>query len=157
MRFTAFARSTAFSSRKDDGKSQLEKRLPHDANLQPRASWLFQTPRPKIINGATPNPNSPRLSIGMAFKQPFGRSYKCFIDLKISGFDVDRHKFVFISSFNLLTNARLIEFLPTSSYLFFAVTSLADCHKFNPIGNCHFHFSWFHRFCWVSLSVQPTD
>jgi hypothetical protein len=44
--------------------------------------------------------------------------------------NVDRHNFAIISHFDLLPNARLIECLPTSSHFFFAITSLANCHRF---------------------------
>jgi hypothetical protein len=75
------------------------------------------------------NPNAKRLGIGIALKQPIGYSYDRFINLKISSFDVDRYDFALVTSFDLLPNARLIKFLPASGYLFFAVTSLADCHR----------------------------
>jgi hypothetical protein len=82
-----------------------------------------------VINGAMSNPNSKRLGIGIALKQPISCSYDRFINLKTSGFDVDRYDFALVASFDLLPNARLIKFLPPLGYLLFAVTSLADCHR----------------------------
>jgi hypothetical protein len=42
-----------------------------------------------MVNSAMPNPNHPRLSLGMALKQSIGRRYNIFTDLKTSGFNVD--------------------------------------------------------------------
>jgi hypothetical protein len=36
-----------------------------------------------------------------------------FINLKIAGFDVNRHNFALVTRFDLLANARLAEFLPS--------------------------------------------
>jgi hypothetical protein len=79
-----------------------------------------------MINGAMSNPNYPRLGIGLSLKQSIGCGNDILIDLKISSLDVDRHNFALVSRFDLLSNARLIEILPTASDLFFAVTSLAN-------------------------------
>jgi hypothetical protein len=83
-----------------------------------------------MINGAMSDPNYPRLGIGASLKQSVCSRHNISIDFKISGFDVDRHNFAIVARFDLLPNARLIKFLPTPSDLFFAVTSLADCHSF---------------------------
>jgi len=59
------------------------------------------------------NPNSKRLGIGIALKQPISCSYDHFINLKISGFDVDGYNFTLITCFDLLLNVRFIELLPS--------------------------------------------
>jgi hypothetical protein len=45
-------------------------------------------------------------------------------------FDIDRHNLALVSCFELLLDARLIEFLPTTIDRFFAVMSWANCHRF---------------------------
>jgi hypothetical protein len=59
------------------------------------------------------DPNYPWLSVSVSFKQSVSCGYDIIIDLKISGFDVDRHNLALISGLDLLANARFIERLPT--------------------------------------------
>jgi hypothetical protein len=67
-----------------------------------------------MINGAMSDANDPGLSVGKSFKEPIGCRYDGFIDFKRSGLNVDRNNFTLITRFDLLANARFIEFLPTS-------------------------------------------
>jgi hypothetical protein len=102
-----------------------------------------------MIHSTMSNPNHPRLSIGVLLKQAIGCRYDIFIDLKGSGFDVDRYNLTFISSLDLLPNAGVIACLSTLSHIFFTVTALANCHRFALLTTWHFYFSWFQSFCWV--------
>jgi hypothetical protein len=88
-----------------------------------------------MINGTMPDANYPRLSFGKSLKQPIGCGHNVLSNLKLSSFNVYRHNFAFVARFDLLPNTGLIEFLPSSGYLFFTVTSLADCHKLASIAN----------------------
>jgi hypothetical protein len=58
-----------------------------------------------MVNGTMSDPNDPGLSVGKAFKESISRRDNGFIDFKLSGFDVDRHNFTLVSSFDLLPNA----------------------------------------------------
>ncbi len=71
----------------------------------------------------------------MSFKQFIGSRHDSFSDFKISSFNVDRDNLPFIPRFNLLPNTGFVECLPTVSQFFFAVTTLADCHKLTQACN----------------------
>ena len=58
--------------------------------LRPHTSWLFQTPGTKMIDRTVPNPNRPRLSIGLTLEESIGCGHNRFIDLKISRFNIVR-------------------------------------------------------------------
>jgi hypothetical protein len=120
-----------------------------------------------MINGAMSDANDPGLSVRLAFKEPICRRYNGFIDFKLSGFDIDCHDFAFVSRFDLLPNARLIEFLPSLSQYFFGITSLANCHRvalgfnlflqFNPSGGGAIVEGRSDKREWLgSSSIQPT-
>jgi hypothetical protein len=58
-----------------------------------------------MIYGTMSNPNAPRLSIRILLKEAIGCGHDIFIDLKGSGFNIDRHNFALVSWFDLLLNA----------------------------------------------------
>jgi hypothetical protein len=94
-----------------------------------------------MINGAMSDPNNPRLSVGVLLKKSIGCGHDIFIDLKGSSFNIDCHNFALISHFDLLPNAGFIERLPTLSHFFFAITSLANCHRVDLIATLPIHFT----------------
>ena len=51
----------------------------------------------------------------MTFEEPIGCGNHSFINLEISRFDINRYNFPFITRFDLLPNARFVEFLPRSA------------------------------------------
>jgi hypothetical protein len=66
-----------------------------------------------MINSAMSDTNDPRLGIGVTFKEPISCRHNVFIDFKLSSFNVDRYNLTFITGFDLLPNARFVEFLPS--------------------------------------------
>jgi hypothetical protein len=50
-----------------------------------------------MINGTMSDPNYPRLSIRVSLKQSIRGRHNILIDLKISGFNVDRHNLALVS------------------------------------------------------------
>jgi hypothetical protein len=85
------------------------------------------------MDGMVSNPQHPGLGIGQSLVEALSGGHGVIIQFKGTRFNVDRDDFALIARFDLLPNARFIEFLPTLGHLFFAVTSLADWHSLDLI------------------------
>jgi hypothetical protein len=68
-----------------------------------------------MIDSPVPNANDPGLSIRILLKQSLGCRQNVLRDFKSSGFNIDRDNLAYVSRFDLLLNAGIIECLPTPS------------------------------------------
>ena len=81
---------------------------------------------------AIADPHHPNLCVGNALAEHAACFEFIGIDRKLSAFDVDRCKPALIIGLQLGANILLVNGVPTSSELFFAVPALGGCHERSP-------------------------
>jgi hypothetical protein len=83
------------------------------------------------MNWTCTDPDAPRLSIWKALEKSIGGTQAIIANLKLTCLDIDRDNLAPIGLLNLRADFRLIKRIPTLSKLFFAISGLSDCHRFD--------------------------
>jgi hypothetical protein len=87
------------------------------------------------MDGASANPNAPRLGIGKALEQPSSGSQAIIANLKFTRLDIDRDNLALMILLDLEPDFGLIERIPPLGKLFFAISGLSGCHRVRPRGD----------------------
>jgi hypothetical protein len=93
------------------------------------------------MDSAMSDPDTKDLSVWTTYQQLFGGSKAILTHFKRSGFNVDRYNPPMIVCFDLRAHLRFVDFVSTSSKLFFAVAGLSNCHRLDLVATEPLYFS----------------
>jgi hypothetical protein len=83
----------------------------------------------QTMNGASANPNAPRLRIRQSLEQPIGGAQTIITNFKFTCFNVNGDNLILIVLLNLGSDFGFIEGITSLGKFFFAISGLSDCHK----------------------------
>jgi hypothetical protein len=93
------------------------------------------------MNRAMPNPNAKDLCVRATYQQLLGGSQAIVAYFKSPTFNVNRHNPPMMGCFDLRSNLRIVDFMSTSSKLFFAISGLSNCHWIDLVSTVPFYFN----------------
>jgi hypothetical protein len=99
------------------------------------------------VNSAMSDPDAKDLRVWTTYQQLFGGSKAILTHFKRSGFNVDRYNLPIIVCFNLRAHLFFVNFVSTSSKLFFAIAGLSNCHRLDLVSTVPLYFNLSDQLC----------
>lgn len=78
---------------------------------------------------ARTNADNPDLSVWVTGFEAITSSNFARINLKVSGFEIDRNNFAIVAFFDLRSHLGLVNFITTTSVFFLGIAGVSNCHR----------------------------